>query len=444
VYWFYCSTSGASPPEWDNPPPREEDCLGSAFVLIFPVKSFDISTIVSTDTSATVILLPKMSPTPVSEHAQNTISTPPGTYIYALARTPSSSNISCINSDNTLRHFSATTLTLLAAINLDSPVTSLSTGPTEHTLVTGVRGGKISLWDIRAGSHSVQEYSTPHNAPILCVAANLRSQWIAAGTELVGTTATVLLWDVRANGLIKEYKESHNDDVSTVGFVDDFVDDGIGEGHVVLVSGSTDGLVNIYDPSVMLGPGGTDGLMEVSDPFMESERGSVIGDDEVEGALRRVVNHGSSIHKAGIIPCSDSSGGEEIWALSHDEIFGIYSETQSQNFGDIRPTLNCEYVINMLSPLNYNNPKQQEQWIISGSTSEKAIYLTPFRRSSGKWVFGNTKNCNDVHDGGYTLIGGHGDEVCRDILVDYDVSSPPQVTSSVRFLFPLFRCWGCN
>lgn len=88
--------------------------------------------------------------------------------------------------------------------------------------------------------------------------------------------------------------------------------------HNVLLSGSTDGLVNIYDTTVT---------------------------DEDE-ALVQVINHGS-VHHAGFI------NERTIYALSHDETFAIHPATdpddQAQEpepiqFGDLRQPLHCEYI----------------------------------------------------------------------------------------------------
>lgn len=88
----------------------------------------------------------------------------------------------------------------------------------------------------------------------------------------------------------------------------------------ILLSGSTDGLVNLYNTTVL----------------------------EEEDALHQTLNHGSSIHKAGFLNDLD------IFALSHDEKFAIYpmitnteasvEEPPSTQFGDLRESLGCEYV----------------------------------------------------------------------------------------------------
>ena len=84
-----------------------------------------------------------------------------------------------------------------------------------------------------------------------------------------------------------------------------------------------DGLVNIYNTTIV---------------------------DE-DDALIRVVNHGSSISHAGFL--SD----KEIFALSHDESFTVQPldepEEESTDhpglaFGDLRPVLSCDYVVDII------------------------------------------------------------------------------------------------
>ena len=85
---------------------------------------------------------------------------------------------------------------------------------------------------------------------------------------------------------------------------------------------------------------------------------SIIDEDD---ALLQIINHDSSISHAGFL--SDT----EIYALSHDEKFTIQhliddpgdgeeavATNQKQEpqpplaFGDLRPVLNCEYVVDVI------------------------------------------------------------------------------------------------
>jgi SEL1 protein len=91
------------------------------------------------------------------------------------------------------------------------------------------------------------------------------------------------------------------------------------------LSGSTDGLVNLYDTTI----------------------------PEEEDALYQTINHSSSIHHAGFLSNTD------IFAISHDEKFSIYEmitnteesvdEPPPQDFGDLREKLGCEYIANVIS-----------------------------------------------------------------------------------------------
>ena len=100
----------------------------------------------------------------------------------------------------------------------------------------------------------------------------------------------------------------------------------------LLLSGSTDGLVNIYDTKAP---------------------------DEDE-ALVEVLNHGASIHHAGYLD------DQTVFALSHDETLAVFAELpgsrsdgdhgadpdaagrQVQAFGDIRDIVECAYAVDVL------------------------------------------------------------------------------------------------
>lgn len=91
-----------------------------------------------------------------------------------------------------------------------------------------------------------------------------------------------------------------------------------------MLSGSTDGLVNLFDIHIL----------------------------EEEDALYQTINHGSSIHHAGFLTEVD------IFALSHDEKFSMYEivatpeetveEPAPVHFGDLREKLGCEYVVTII------------------------------------------------------------------------------------------------
>ena len=195
-----------------------------------------------------------------------------------------------------------------------------------------------------------------NRAPYLCLASHGTN--VAVGTELNQSQATVLLWsptfppffsslpkpnpqtssllsprDTRSpTQPLQTYTESHNDDVTDVRF------------HPTqparrLLSGSTDGLVNVYDTAI----------------------------SDEDDALLQVQNHGSSVNRAGFL--SESA----FFALSHDETFSVYPLNADEEkeregaatdepsspppptvFGDLRPKLDCEYIVDVIPSASGN------------------------------------------------------------------------------------------
>jgi len=81
--------------------------------------------------------------------------------------------------------------------------------------------------------------STTTNKPILQFDVSQNDQIICAGTELVGEDSYLLFWDIRSSKLLGAYWESHSDDVTAVRFHPSQSNS--------LASGSTDGLVNVFN-----------------------------------------------------------------------------------------------------------------------------------------------------------------------------------------------------
>lgn len=146
------------------------------------------------------------------------------------------------------------------------------------------------------------------------MACSPSTQTIAVGTELQNHTASIFLWDVRSTPSPKaHYQEVHSDDITELAF------------HptqpAFLLSGSTDGLVNIYDTRIT---------------------------DEDDLTLQ-TFNHNSSIHHAKFL--TDT----EVVALSHDEQFALYDMDEgrengdaAQSWGDLRSVLGCQYVADVM------------------------------------------------------------------------------------------------
>lgn len=118
--------------------------------------------------------------------------------------------------------------------------------------------------------------------------------------------------------------------------------------------------------------GGIDGLVSIFDTNISDE----------DDSLLQVVNHGP-IHKAGFL------ADDIIFALSHDEQFSIHTvtsdvqdamvpvvgpisdtatdDTPPIHFGDLRPVLQCDYVIDVVQMSDKN--------FIATGTHKRYVYL---------------------------------------------------------------------
>ncbi|KAF3398435.1 putative WD repeat-containing protein [Penicillium rolfsii] len=304
--------------------------------------------------------------------AASSLGLPAENYIYTIAASAPGS-FAAISSDDSLRVFDAATLGRVSVISNkthDAGVTSLRSfaAGESQLLATGGREGKVKLWDVRAGN-AVVEVETARHAPVLSVACNSESHTIVAGTELLSSQAVVTFWDIRSPQAPRlQYVESHNDDITELQYHPTRSN--------ILLSGSTDGLVNVYDTSIA---------------------------DEDE-ALVQVINHGS-VHHAGFL------SERTIYALSHDEQFSVHpatdpddsaQEPEPVHFEDVREPLGCEYVVQLC--LGAQGP-----YIAAGNKIDKRLDLIPLV-STPTWRFDQ--------DNLWRLPGAHGEEVVRSVYLD--------------------------
>ncbi|RDA82804.1 hypothetical protein CP532_1373 [Ophiocordyceps camponoti-leonardi (nom. inval.)] len=294
-------------------------------------------------------------------------------YVLALRRSPL--GIAAISSDQRL--------TLLDPRRLGGPSSTWS-APTTHGNVTALslpnsslavgdactagEDGSIVLWDLRRALGPVMRLKAS-SSPILSMAWG--DSTIAVGTELHEHAASILLWDIRKAPTARaHYQEVHSDDVTTLSFHPSSPD--------LLLSGSTDGLVNLYDTRVA----------------------------EEDDVTLQTINHDASVHYAGFL--SD----DLVFALSHDERFSLYdgvalepqdcTTTKTIPFGDLRASLGCQYVAGV-------TPKTDGTGAILGAGAQdrqafELVFLTqdPSKQS---WLLDRSN--------GVGLPGAHGEEIVR-------------------------------
>ncbi|MCJ1265219.1 hypothetical protein MMC22_005094 [Lobaria immixta] len=304
--------------------------------------------------------------------SESSLSLPANSYIYRILHTNQNTALAAISSDDSLRIFDPEKLQLEAGGIFNKThegVTCLETFDADpHCVLTAGRDAAGRCWDLRSGmkAFEVNDKSGASYLSLDSLGPNL-----AAGTELTHSQATVTIWDYRYMKNPCFYTECHSDDVSRLQF------------HLsnpsFLLSGSTDGLVNIYNTAI----------------------------PDEEEALIQIINHGSSIHHAGFLSKT------EFYALSHDEIFSVYplaspdetiaNEVPSK-LGDLRSVLHSEYIIDIL-------PSDNGQAIIgTGIHSTQELRLVPLQ-SGSPWSIPT--------DEAICLNGGHGSEIVRSMCVDH-------------------------
>ncbi|OWB80273.1 hypothetical protein B5S32_g4534 [[Candida] boidinii] len=236
-----------------------------------------------------------------------------------------------------------------------------------ENLVATCARDSVKIWDFRCyNSGAVSTLTGDSNSNFLSV--DSRHGFIAGGSELQGVDAELHIWDMRANNKpVRVFKDSHHDDITEIRFHPTNKD--------LLLSGSTDGYVNIYDLII----------------------------DEEDDALHQVINFGS-IHSANFL------SNKRIYTLSHIETLGIHelndksdelTEPKPIEFGDLRSSWDCEYVVDIY-PSGY---------AACGSNSKNELKLFSFNSKEEKFDLNNP----------ITFKGAHGDEVVRSVVCNGDV-----------------------
>ncbi|OAA63735.1 WD40/YVTN repeat-like-containing domain protein [Niveomyces insectorum RCEF 264] len=293
---------------------------------------------------------------------------------YVLDLIPLASGLAAISSDGKLTLFDPAHIgrgPKCAYMTSHGNVTAAKALDAAGSVVaTAGENGTVALWDLREPTQeaqaTVQIGSCDMN--VTSLACDTRTQSIAAGTELADHQASIIIWDLRAGTTPKvSYNDVHSDDVTELNYHPT-------RSHILL-SGSTDGLVNICDTQI------TD-------------------EDEV---VVQAFNHGS-IHHAGFL------NDTEVYALSHDEKLALYDMAEEReagsaikDFGDIRQALNCQYVASVV-------PKAGEVGAVLGAGSQDAKMFCLFHLTKNQeWAF--------ALESVVGLPGAHGSEIVRSFCV---------------------------
>ncbi|KAK9474162.1 WD40-repeat-containing domain protein [Dipodascopsis tothii] len=229
-----------------------------------------------------------------------------------------------------------------------------------ESTVVSAGDSTVKVWDLRSAGKAVQTMESDRGMNILSLDA--AGTAVAAGTELASADAHVYVWDTRTGKRTAQYVDSHSDDVTAVAFAPPH--------PKLLLSGATDGLVNVFDTTVA---------------------------DE-DDAVHQSINHGASIHSTGFLSPT------RIYALSHMETLAVYelasadedaAEPPPNDLGDVRAAWDCEYVVDIY-----------DGYAAVGSNSDGRLSLFPFVDE------------RPLLDQRVTLAGGHGEEIARSVYLD--------------------------
>ncbi|XP_026194757.1 WD repeat-containing protein 89 [Anabas testudineus] len=111
-------------------------------------------------------------------------------------------------------------------------------------LYSGSSDGTVRGWDVRRpGTEAAQVFKSDPSHSYCSFDLSCSDTLLCAGTERINEDSFLVFWDARkpGGGLLGVYSESHSDDITQVRFHPRDKDR--------LASGSTDGLVNVFDLS---------------------------------------------------------------------------------------------------------------------------------------------------------------------------------------------------
>ncbi|KAG7880886.1 hypothetical protein KL907_002749 [Ogataea polymorpha] len=233
-----------------------------------------------------------------------------------------------------------------------------------YTFASCSNDGTVKVWDARTNRETLT-LSNARQLPFLSLDTSYNL--LVAGTELSGSDSELILWDLRKpTQPLRTFIDSHNDDITEARFHP--------SSRQLLLSGSTDGYVNIYDLSV----------------------------PEEDDALLQVINF-TSIHSANFL------SPNRIYTLSHMETFAVHElndhrteehiEPQPKQFGDVREKWGCEYVVDLQAP----------GYVFCGSNSKHELKMHRFDPAVENFDFSGE---SPVY-----FPDAHGEEVVRDALV---------------------------
>lgn len=222
----------------------------------------------------------------------------------------------------------------------------------------------VKIWDLRQKLTKPLVTLTTAKNPNFLSLTSKDGYTLAAGTELSGPDAELHIWDVRNTALIvRSFVDSHHDDITDLKFH---------RSLPYLMSGSTDGCVNVYN----------------------------LNEPDEDEALHQAINY-SSVHlchftrenRIAILSHMETLG---FWDLNSTE-YELNTEAEPNDMGDVRSLWpECEYVVNL-----------HTSFVAYGANLKQSLALMPFDPVTESFNL----------DQSVLFPSAHGEEVVRDVCV---------------------------
>ncbi|CAI6298160.1 unnamed protein product [Periconia digitata] len=330
-----------------------------------------------------------MAPASLTPARSSDLGLPPNSYIYKIISTAprqdplsylQTDQLAVISSEDSLHFLDPGSLNTSGVIqHVNDKVTCLERGNDQagNIVATAGRDGLVNLWDKRSRQKTMS-VEIPHKL-ISSIVCSHPTNFLAAGIENPQDgpdSSPVYIYDTR-NPTTPHLSliESHTDTVTTLQ---------LHPSHpTLLLSSSTDGLINIFDTSK----------------------------PDEDDALYQVINHRSAVAHAGFMfPNTD------VYAMGTDETLSFYAlqnaveeveEPTPKAYGDVRESFGCEYLARM-------HWVGSEAFVAAGKHSSAELTLYPVHKNTQA---GPLEYICDPENT-VVLPGAHGEEIVRDLFTD--------------------------
>ncbi|KAH8337874.1 hypothetical protein KR067_007854, partial [Drosophila pandora] len=229
----------------------------------------------------------------------------------------------------------------------------LDEGP--DNVLVGSTNGYVLLYDLRVKGEQARFRHTekdkgqlPVSKSITCFDRNANGRIICSGTEQYMSNVHLLFFDVRERSFMGVYNESHEDDITSVRFHDRNPD--------LLVTGSSDGLVNLFD-------------VKESD-----EDEALLNTINTESSVGRLQWH-RNVYEKDMVSC-----------ITHQHEFKIYEcqegdEVFSLERSDITAAIRRKNPANC-TPINAHNQEDGGLFLLAGTNFNRGEVLRSFNVAS--------------------------------------------------------------